>query len=318
MSSIGARIAPRMDADQTVFRLLAESFAETFPQLEGVRFSYGWGGPIAVTVGQLPSFGTLADGRVHYDSAGSSTSSRRWFAPQPRDTSDIVVDDIVALPGTGRGALQHETRHVGHRQRSALLERSPAQIVQLSIAGERAMRKHAIGAEKARIESHWRLPRRNRAADVFQGVDRRTQSLRAISALERGPHRPIAGMEIRMTQQETGFFVCLADCCAHQRKPARVVLVSFERFGAQMELVLGADPAAREDVETWHEARRCGSAPDEDLDRASFEAQQNQACGIARYRNADALRLDFIGWHAANEYRFSQRRRRALTFLPSS
>jgi glycine/D-amino acid oxidase-like deaminating enzyme len=65
-SSIGARISPSMDADPAVFGLLAQSFAETFPQLEGVNFSHGWGGPIAETLSQLPSFGTLGDGRVHY------------------------------------------------------------------------------------------------------------------------------------------------------------------------------------------------------------------------------------------------------------
>lgn len=65
-SSMAARISPSMDADPAVFRLLAQSFAETFPQLDGVNFSHGWGGPIAETLSQLPSFGTLGDGRVHY------------------------------------------------------------------------------------------------------------------------------------------------------------------------------------------------------------------------------------------------------------
>jgi glycine/D-amino acid oxidase-like deaminating enzyme len=66
MSSVGARIVPTKDANRAVFGLLAESFAETFPQLSDIKFAFGWGGPIAVTVGQLPSFGTLGDGRLHY------------------------------------------------------------------------------------------------------------------------------------------------------------------------------------------------------------------------------------------------------------
>lgn len=66
MSSVGARIVPDKDANRAVFGLLAASFAETFPQLADIKFSFGWGGPIAVTVGQLPSFGTLGDGRLHY------------------------------------------------------------------------------------------------------------------------------------------------------------------------------------------------------------------------------------------------------------
>ena len=65
-SSIRARIVPGMDSDQAVFRLLAESFAETFPQLADIGFTHGWGGPIAVTMNQLPCFGTLGDGRLHY------------------------------------------------------------------------------------------------------------------------------------------------------------------------------------------------------------------------------------------------------------
>ena len=64
--------------------------------------------------------------RSRQDSADSPTISRRCFAPDPRDASDIVVDDIVARCRGSRGAPQHEARHVGHRQRLAFLKRSPA------------------------------------------------------------------------------------------------------------------------------------------------------------------------------------------------
>jgi len=61
-----ARIDARHDADPKIFGLLATSFVDTFPQLSSVRFTHGWGGPIALTVGLMPIFGTLGGGRVHY------------------------------------------------------------------------------------------------------------------------------------------------------------------------------------------------------------------------------------------------------------
>lgn len=53
---LGRRPAP--------YRPLAEAFFETFPQLEGVRFTHRWGGVIDATTRGTPVFGTALSGRV--------------------------------------------------------------------------------------------------------------------------------------------------------------------------------------------------------------------------------------------------------------
>ncbi|MFR9728176.1 NAD(P)/FAD-dependent oxidoreductase [Saccharopolyspora sp. MS10] len=45
-------------------RALAARFFATFPQLEGVRFSHRWGGPIDATTRATPVFGTACGGRI--------------------------------------------------------------------------------------------------------------------------------------------------------------------------------------------------------------------------------------------------------------
>jgi glycine/D-amino acid oxidase-like deaminating enzyme len=62
----GSRIGPQYDRDETVFARLRASFAKTFPTLSGVKFTHEWGGPVAITVRFVPTFGTLEGGRVHY------------------------------------------------------------------------------------------------------------------------------------------------------------------------------------------------------------------------------------------------------------
>jgi glycine/D-amino acid oxidase-like deaminating enzyme len=47
-------------------RLLARHFHETFPQLEGVRFTHRWSGIIDTTSRFTPMFGTAMSGRVAY------------------------------------------------------------------------------------------------------------------------------------------------------------------------------------------------------------------------------------------------------------
>lgn len=48
------------------FRTLAAHFFETFPQLEGLRFTHRWGGVIDTSTRFSVSFGTALDGRVAY------------------------------------------------------------------------------------------------------------------------------------------------------------------------------------------------------------------------------------------------------------
>lgn len=62
----GGKIKARYDRGETVFKRLDKTFRHTFPQLDNVRFSYTWGGPVAITASFMPMFGTLLEGRLHY------------------------------------------------------------------------------------------------------------------------------------------------------------------------------------------------------------------------------------------------------------
>ena len=57
---------PRPEHDQSDFThpRLAAHFFETFPQLEGLRFTHRWGGPIATTTRFTATWGTAHDGRL--------------------------------------------------------------------------------------------------------------------------------------------------------------------------------------------------------------------------------------------------------------
>ena len=61
-NGIGAELAQRPETHE----LLARQFFETFPQLEGVRFTHRWGGPIATTTRFTLTAGTAHGGRVAY------------------------------------------------------------------------------------------------------------------------------------------------------------------------------------------------------------------------------------------------------------
>jgi glycine/D-amino acid oxidase-like deaminating enzyme len=62
----GSSTAPQHDRNPPVFALLQRDLKTIYPQLEGVRFTHQWGGPVGVTVRFVPTFGTLQGGRLHY------------------------------------------------------------------------------------------------------------------------------------------------------------------------------------------------------------------------------------------------------------
>ena len=59
-------VDPRHDVHAPTTRLLAQHFVETFPQLEGVRFTHAWGGAIDTCTRFYPFVGTALGGRVSY------------------------------------------------------------------------------------------------------------------------------------------------------------------------------------------------------------------------------------------------------------
>lgn len=60
------RIAPRYDTHDKILARLTRTFGHTFPQLDRVRFTHHWGGPVGITLPFMPMFGTLLDGKMHY------------------------------------------------------------------------------------------------------------------------------------------------------------------------------------------------------------------------------------------------------------
>jgi glycine/D-amino acid oxidase-like deaminating enzyme len=62
----GGRITAARDQRPATTRVLAEHFFETFPQLEGLRFSHSWGGVIDTCARFCAFFGTAYGGRLSY------------------------------------------------------------------------------------------------------------------------------------------------------------------------------------------------------------------------------------------------------------
>jgi glycine/D-amino acid oxidase-like deaminating enzyme len=62
----GSKVAAARDQRPATFRKLAEQFFETFPQLEGLRFSHQWGGVIDTCSRFCAFFGTAHQGRLAY------------------------------------------------------------------------------------------------------------------------------------------------------------------------------------------------------------------------------------------------------------
>ncbi|MGZ4758642.1 MAG: NAD(P)/FAD-dependent oxidoreductase [Acidimicrobiales bacterium] len=62
----GNGIGPELEQRDETQRLLARQFFDTFPQLEGLRFTHRWGGPIATTTRFTLTAGTTHGGRVAY------------------------------------------------------------------------------------------------------------------------------------------------------------------------------------------------------------------------------------------------------------
>jgi glycine/D-amino acid oxidase-like deaminating enzyme len=60
------RVAPEHDQREATFRVLAEHFEQTFPQLDGLRFTHKWGGAIDTCSRFSGFFGTAHRGRLAY------------------------------------------------------------------------------------------------------------------------------------------------------------------------------------------------------------------------------------------------------------
>jgi glycine/D-amino acid oxidase-like deaminating enzyme len=83
----GSRVGPQLDQRPATFEKLEAQFFRAFPQLEGLRFPYRWGGAIDTTSRFTVTFGQTMGGRVTYalGYTGLGVGASRWAAGVVRD-----------------------------------------------------------------------------------------------------------------------------------------------------------------------------------------------------------------------------------------
>ena len=96
----GGKIRDRHDQRPATSQVLARHFFETFPQLEGLRFSHAWGGPIDTCTRFCAFFGTAYGGDVAYATGftGLGVGATRFGAQ--------VMLDLLAGESTERTDLE--------------------------------------------------------------------------------------------------------------------------------------------------------------------------------------------------------------------
>ncbi|MDF1595467.1 MAG: FAD-binding oxidoreductase [Acidimicrobiia bacterium] len=132
----GSDLDPQHDQSQVTHGLLAEHFFETFPQLEGLRFTHRWGGPVATTSHFAPTWGSAHGGRLTWVGGytGLGVGSSRFGARVALDlvfgrTTEYTELEMVrkkpfpfppeplrwAVVQLTRKAIQRSDRHGGKR-----------------------------------------------------------------------------------------------------------------------------------------------------------------------------------------------------------
>ncbi len=95
----GGRIRAQYEDRPQTFAALASHFFTTFPQLEGVRFSHRWAGPIDTSTRFCAFFGTARDGRVAYATGftGLGVAATRFAADTMLDLLDGSPTERTSL-----------------------------------------------------------------------------------------------------------------------------------------------------------------------------------------------------------------------------
>ena len=96
----GNGFGPQFDNDEDSYARLATHFLQTFPQLEGIRFTHAWGGAIDTCSRFTAFWGTEADGKIAYVAGftGLGVGASRFGAQ--------VALDLVDGYDTARTRLQ--------------------------------------------------------------------------------------------------------------------------------------------------------------------------------------------------------------------
>jgi glycine/D-amino acid oxidase-like deaminating enzyme len=96
----GSRVSPELDRRPATFDRLERQFFRAFPQLDGLRFPFRWGGAIDTTSRFTVTFGQTLGGRVTYalGYTGLGVGASRWAAG--------VVRDFILRPDEDRLRLR--------------------------------------------------------------------------------------------------------------------------------------------------------------------------------------------------------------------
>lgn len=94
------RVDPRHDSSPVTSALLAQHLLDTFPQLEGVRFSHAWGGAIDTCTRFFPFVGASLGGRVSYalGYTGLGVGASRFAAAAALDLLDGRETERTSTP----------------------------------------------------------------------------------------------------------------------------------------------------------------------------------------------------------------------------
>lgn len=94
------RMGPQFDQRRETHLRLAEHFFDTFPQLEGLRFTHRWGGVIDTSTRFSVGFGTALDGRVAYavGYTGLGVGATRFGARVCLDLLYAPGSELLSLP----------------------------------------------------------------------------------------------------------------------------------------------------------------------------------------------------------------------------
>ena len=92
-------LGPHLDQRPATFEILAGNFLATFPQLEGIRFAYRWGGAIDTCSRFCMTFGRALGGRAVYvvGFTGLGVGASRFGARVALDLADGVDSEITRL-----------------------------------------------------------------------------------------------------------------------------------------------------------------------------------------------------------------------------
>ncbi len=93
----GSKITDGQDVHEATVKMIQRSLLEWFPQLEGIRFTHAWGGPVAMPRDWMPA--------VRFD-AGSRTGSIMGYTGQGVSTSNLAGRLLAGLIGERKTGLE--------------------------------------------------------------------------------------------------------------------------------------------------------------------------------------------------------------------